>query len=90
MNTIVKKTLLMAFVSSSTFVQSSDQATYDGDDGIHHPNSTAISYSAHKKAVRDTGEQCPNAYQYKQAYDALAQKPGTLVYKYEQEKKQDK
>lgn len=73
-------------IGSSVHAAGGSQQAYDGDDGIHHPNSTAISYSAHQKAVRDYGPN-PNAYQEQQAYNALAQKPGTLVYKYEQEKK---
>ncbi len=68
-------------------VSGADQHTYDVDDGIHHPNSTKISYSIHKKAVKDTGSSCPTALDLQQAREALAQKPGTLVYKYEQEKK---
>jgi hypothetical protein len=86
----LKKLFIVSLLVSVASVFGSSQHYYDGDDGIHHPNSTKISYSVHQKAVRDTGSSHPNALQLQQARDALAQKPGTLVYKYEQEKKADK
>ncbi len=81
-------------ICSSLFLCSvlsgADQHAYDVDEGIHHPNSTKISHSIHKKAVKDTGSSCPTALDLQQAREAFAQKPETLVYKYEQEKKNAK
>ncbi len=86
----MRKIFICSSLLLCSVISGADQHTYDVDDGIHHPNSTKISYSIHKKAVKDTGSSCPTALDLEKARAVLAQKPGTLVYKYEQEKKNAK
>lgn len=84
---VLRKIFFCLSLLLSSVISGADQRAYDVDDGIHDPNSTKLAYSIYKKAVKDSGSSCPTALDLERAREALAQKPGTLVYKYEQEMK---